>query len=125
LTSECACQVCRSALLKEDDSDQKEAHNDVHDDDDVEKDIHFLPSNPRPIGPDRDLPSARVVELLALRPVTVTEARTQSGMKPTLEQQRLRGAKQPWRVVDAETVKGAPGRPAPGLNTDWTTVSVS
>ena len=49
LATKCACQVCRSALLKEHDSDQNEAHKYVHDDDDVEKDMHFL-SCPRSLS---------------------------------------------------------------------------
>ena len=41
LAAEGACQVGRAALLQEDDADEKEAHNDVQDDDEVEKNLHF------------------------------------------------------------------------------------
>ena len=41
LAAKCACQVGRTALLEEDDADEKEAHNDVNDDNEIEKNLHF------------------------------------------------------------------------------------
>lgn len=46
LAAKSACQVFRSALLEEHDSDQNEAHKYVHGGDDVEKDMHFLSCPP-------------------------------------------------------------------------------
>src|ERR1035438_3438696 len=42
LAAEGACQVGRTALLEENNADQEEAHNHVQDDDEVERNLHFL-----------------------------------------------------------------------------------
>ena len=42
LAAKRACEVSRTALLEEHNSDKKQAHEDVHGDDEVEKNLHFL-----------------------------------------------------------------------------------
>jgi hypothetical protein len=46
LSAEGTGEVSRTALLEQDNTDQKEAHNDVHNDHEVEEDIHFLSGFP-------------------------------------------------------------------------------
>jgi len=42
LTAECASEIGRAALLEQDDADQKEAHDHVQDNNEVEENLHFL-----------------------------------------------------------------------------------
>ena len=48
LTAESASEICRAALLQQDDADQEQAHNDVEDDNENKKDLHFLSCFPIP-----------------------------------------------------------------------------
>jgi hypothetical protein len=67
LTAEGACEIGRAALLQQDDADQKEAHNDVEDDNENQNNLHFpicfrsvpLPGTEETLVRRRGLPSIR------------------------------------------------------------------
>jgi len=53
LATKGACEVSRAALLQQDDSNQKQADDDMDHDDEVEENLHCFSCFPRPVRLDR------------------------------------------------------------------------